>query len=63
VKKTWADDLKRWRIDSNLIQKEAASNLGVSFHTYRGWEYGKHNPPEYVKTILFEKIYGNRIKT
>lgn len=36
--------LTKWRDRSGLLAKEAANLIGVSVHTYRGWEYGKHLP-------------------
>lgn len=60
---TWRDELIRWRKVSDLIQKEAASELGVPIETLRGWEClgkaRKRTPPKYVQSLLRGKMRGS----
>lgn len=38
------DQLKQWRSDQGLTQKEAAEMLDVEVRTYQYWESGKFAP-------------------
>lgn len=55
----WREELKRWRVVSDLIQKEAADSLGVPFDTFRAWEAGRYEPPSYTKKSIREKIHAD----
>ena len=46
--------LRKWREYGKLSQTEAASILGVNFHTFVGWEGDKHTPgtaPSYLELL------------
>ncbi len=49
--------LKAARVNRNMTQKQAATELGVSSETVRSWEKGKTFPnTEQVRKI--EELYG-----
>lgn len=50
----WGKEVAAWRKKSRLMQKEASDKLGVPFHTFRNWEYGKNEPCKFVKNKIRE---------
>lgn len=38
------ENLKTLRLNSNLMQKEIAKQLGISVRTFQGWESGRTEP-------------------
>ena len=56
---TFAAELCAWRAaqgKGQWTQKQAAKALGVKLGTYRNWEQGKHEPPEYYVTMMRQTI-------
>ena len=50
---TLGDHLRNRRLDLGLLQEEAATKLGVSSDTVRGWENNRHEPAiRHVPRIL-----------
>jgi len=44
IKTNFSKLLRRWRTDSDMLQKEAATKLGVSVRTYQSWEESRTTP-------------------
>lgn len=43
---TFADELRRWRLEMRLTQYEAADTLLVARRTYEAWETGENVPSQ-----------------
>jgi len=49
-------EIRKARLAAGVTQKRAAEMCGVPLRTYQDWEYGKRNPPEYVKVMIINKL-------
>ena len=49
-------NIKEARKAAGLTQAAAAEMIGVPKRTWEDWEGEKHNPPEYVKKLIIEKL-------
>lgn len=50
------NDLKEARLNANLSQKNFCKLTGVPLGSLRNWEQGLSTPPEYVITLLVDKV-------
>ena len=50
------NEIREARQKAGITQKRAAEICGVPLRTYQDWEYGKRNPPEYVKVMIINKL-------
>lgn len=48
----WSCELRDWRKENGLIQKEAWMALGIPEDTYRGWEAMKSTPDKYCMAAV-----------
>lgn len=48
----WMDQLKRWRLENELLQKQACDALGVPIDTLKSWECGRNTPHRIVMSAL-----------
>lgn len=48
----WSSQLRDWRKQHKLLQKDAWDILQVPEHTYRGWEDMRRTPPKHVRVAL-----------
>lgn len=53
----FSENLRRLRIQSDLMQKEIASILNVSVRTFQGWENGR-TEPNIEKLIQIADIFN-----
>lgn len=55
---TFAAKLKSVRQTAKITQYEAARLIGCPVATWRDWEQGRHEPPEWLQRIVLERIRG-----
>lgn len=48
----WSTFVTEWRREMNLELKEVPGVIHVPEDTFKGWEYGKHIPPKFVRIAL-----------
>ena len=58
--KLFRKQLRRWR--KNRSQPEAAEILGVPLATYRNWEQGRNEPPEFAMKSVLDLIGVNHCR-
>lgn len=52
-------ELRKWRLNWNWMQKEAADHLKVSLRTYQSWEEGVRTPDTIKLVEIRRRMYGN----
>ena len=58
---TFAESIKKVRVQLNLTQEELAHKLGVSFATVNRWENGSYNPSRLAKITFANFCKDNNI--
>ena len=41
---SFSQELRKWRLEKNLLVKQAVDALGTNMGTYTSWEYGARTP-------------------
>jgi DNA-binding XRE family transcriptional regulator len=52
MKKFTGSDLRGWRAQHDLTQKQAADLLGVTSHTIQSWEQAVREPPKHIVMLI-----------
>ena len=60
---TFAESIKKVRVQLNLTQEELAHKLGVSFATVNRWENGSYNPSRLAKITFTNFCKDNNINS
>lgn len=50
------NDLKAARLAAGLTQQQMSDIFKIPKRTIENWESGMRKPPEYVKTLVIEKL-------
>lgn len=50
------NDFKNARTAAGLTQQQMSDIFKIPKRTIEDWETGRRNPPEYVKTLVIEKL-------
>ena len=58
---TFAENVKKVRLQLNLTQEDLAHKLGVSFATVNRWENGSYNPSRLAKNTFANFCKDNNI--
>lgn len=56
VSTPFADQLRQWRKERRLVQKEAAAILHISVRTYQNYEYGINVPAQTCEHCMRERM-------
>lgn len=58
--KSFSKRLKKWRIVRGMLQKQAASVLGVNTRTFQGWEEGRSEPKALAMAELLRRMESHQ---
>lgn len=53
---TFAEEIKRWRKNNNLSQKDMAFKYNIPKRTIENWEGEVNEPADWAKDLLIEKL-------
>jgi len=59
MSRSFAEAIKKYRIDNNLSQEKLGEILGCSSKTISRWEHGVNEPDLYLKKKVYETININ----